>query len=79
MPRIGAGTPGFQWYTAEHLIRKCLVGKGIDTYVYLYRIFVLAFLSSTERDITLRDQNLTNHHLTQPLPQNYIQLQRKER
>eukprot|EP00026_Physarum_polycephalum_P001249 Phypoly_transcript_01250.p1 GENE.Phypoly_transcript_01250~~Phypoly_transcript_01250.p1 ORF type:complete len:1141 (+),score=298.60 Phypoly_transcript_01250:98-3520(+) len=36
MPRIGAGTPGFKWYTAEHLIRKILVIRQIDVYVYYF-------------------------------------------
>ena len=51
MPRIGAGTPGFKWYTAEHLIRKLLVVRQIDVFVYLHH-FLFLFLFSSFTSLT---------------------------
>lgn len=36
MPKIGAGLAGGDWNRIESLINKCLVEKGIPTYVYLF-------------------------------------------
>lgn len=36
MPKIGAGLAGGDWNRIEALINKCLVDKGIPTYVYLF-------------------------------------------
>ncbi|KAJ3343720.1 Chromodomain-helicase-DNA-binding protein 1-like [Gonapodya sp. JEL0774] len=36
MPRIGQSTPGFDWYRTERVVRKWLVGSGVETYVYYF-------------------------------------------
>ena len=36
MPRIGATTPGFNWYGTEKLLRKALCGKGIHVLIYYF-------------------------------------------
>lgn len=37
LPRIGFGTPSFNWYGAERLIRKLISNKGIEAWIYYYR------------------------------------------
>ncbi|KDO19336.1 hypothetical protein SPRG_15397 [Saprolegnia parasitica CBS 223.65] len=37
MPRLGAGTPGFNWYAVERLLKKHLVRCGVETSVYYYK------------------------------------------
>lgn len=32
-----SGTPGFNWYATERMIRRCLVAKNIPTYVYYFK------------------------------------------
>ncbi|TMW55068.1 hypothetical protein Poli38472_013830 [Pythium oligandrum] len=36
MPRIGYGTPQFNWYAVERLIKRHLCERGVDTSVYYY-------------------------------------------
>ncbi|OQR96038.1 chromodomain-helicase-DNA-binding protein 1 [Achlya hypogyna] len=36
MPRLGAGTPGFNWYAVERLVKKHLVRQGVATHVYYF-------------------------------------------
>ena len=36
LPRIGYNTPSFNWYGTERLVRKLLVSKGIETFMYPY-------------------------------------------
>ena len=37
MPRIGADTPGFNWYTVDRLIRNEICAKGVDCFVYYHQ------------------------------------------
>lgn len=36
LPRIGAGTPSFNWYATERIIRKSLCHHGLSATVYYY-------------------------------------------
>jgi hypothetical protein len=35
VPRIGAGTPDFNWYATERLLRDTLVAAGVPTFMYV--------------------------------------------
>ncbi|CAD5120007.1 DgyrCDS8590 [Dimorphilus gyrociliatus] len=37
LPRIGFGTPSFNWYGAERIIRKILTNKGVETWIYYFK------------------------------------------
>jgi hypothetical protein len=37
LPRIGAGTPEFNWYSTERVLRSSLVTRGIPTFVYYFK------------------------------------------
>ncbi|KAF0980027.1 hypothetical protein FDP41_001180 [Naegleria fowleri] len=36
MPRIGFGLQGFDWYSTERILKKCLLKAGIKTFVYYF-------------------------------------------
>lgn len=36
MPRIGYGTPNFNWYAVERLIKRNLRDRGVDTSIYYF-------------------------------------------
>jgi hypothetical protein len=37
LPRIGAGTPGFNWYGIERVLKKYFGARGVPTYVYYFK------------------------------------------
>jgi len=61
MPRIGTGTPGFNWYTIEKVIRARLAAKSIPIYIYYFkRGSVPQVTSSASSDLLVSAPNKFN-------------------